>query len=48
MLTASTTGELGTVELLHGLLSLGKQPGCLATGDNAVKVKGVEREAEES
>lgn len=36
---ASVTGELGTVKPSYRLLSLGKQPDCLATGDNEVEVK---------
>lgn len=39
VLMASATGELGTVKLSHYVLSLGRQPGCLATGDNEVEVK---------
>lgn len=39
MLMASVTGEVGTVKLSYCLLSIGKQPGCLATGDSEVEVK---------
>lgn len=36
---ASATGELGTVKLSHCLLSAGKQPSCLAAGDNEMEAK---------
>jgi len=39
VLVAGTTGKLRTVKLSHCLLSPGKQPGCLANGNNEVEVE---------
>lgn len=48
MLIARATGKLETVKLSHPLLSLRKQPGCLAAGDSEVEVKGWKGGAEQT